>query len=159
MIGQLPLIGQDSASEPNPLFVLVFAVLVVLAFVGAMMSMAIHFRWFLTAYMNRVPVTFTQIVGMLMRGNKPKKVVPAAIEARRAGLNVTLDEVENASVTWPLLEAVARGDYAIRPDCREAGKVTLAVEDRQGRVWRVEGVSDIDALARFARGAGFNGTG
>ncbi len=159
MMSHLLLIGQQPAREPDPKFILIFAALVCAAFVLSMVGVASLFHWYLMAFWNRVPVTITQMIGMCFRGIKPKKVILAAIRARRAGLEVSLDEVENASVTWPLLEAVAKSDYAIRPERREAGKVVLAVENREGRVVRTEGISDIDALARFARSAGFEGVG
>lgn len=153
------LITSEANHQPAPVFIRVFAVFVVLCVLIIIVTLSRFFGLFLQAYMSRVPVTFTQIVGMALRRAKPREVILAAIQARRAGLEVTLDDMEKASVTWPLLDAATRGDYAIRVDSREAGGVVLAIEDRQGRVQQVEGISDIDALARFARGAGFEGTG
>ena len=158
MVRNLLSIGEQPAREPDPTFVLIFAALIAAAAIASLLGVASFFRLYLMLFWNRIPVTFVQLVGMAFRGVKPKKVVQAAIRARRAGLEVSLDEVERASVTWPLLEAVAKGDYAVRPERREAGKVVLAVETREGHVSRTEGTSDIDALARFARIAGFVGT-
>lgn len=159
MVSLLSLLALEPDRQPDPTFIRVFAVLIVLCVLVIIVCLSRFFGLFLQAYMSRIPVTFTQLMGMAMRGVKPKTVVLAAIRARQAGLEVTLDEMEKASVTRPLLDAMAKGDYAIRVESREAGKVALGIEDRHGRVWRTEGASDLDALARFGRGAGFEGTG
>ena len=65
-------------------------------FVVAVFAVVLVLRPWLRAFLHGAPVSVIQIVGMRLRGNPPEILIDAFIALRRAGLVVTIADVENA---------------------------------------------------------------
>jgi uncharacterized protein YqfA (UPF0365 family) len=55
-------------------------------------------RPWLRAFMHGTPVPFVHIVAMRLRGNPPSLLIDAYISLRRAGIAITIGELENTYI-------------------------------------------------------------
>lgn len=85
--------------QDTPTFALLLMVAMLVFFLLVVLSLyLLLLRPWLRAVLHGLAVTLPQIVGMRLRGNSPALLIDACISLKRAGVSVTLVDVENVYI-------------------------------------------------------------
>ena len=85
------------------------------------------------SYINQTPISLGQIIRISMRGSKAHIVVNNYIKARKAGVHVTLEEVETHHKTGGDIPQVIRALISAKRDGREVPFQEACALDLQGK--------------------------
>lgn len=107
----------------NPILMVLFGVLALVILI-IIFAVAQFFKLWLQAMLSNAPVGFLQLIGMKLRKVPPQVIVLSRIQAVKAGLNITTDELEAHLLAGGHVPHVVRALIAA-----DKAKITLLLDN------------------------------
>jgi len=116
----------------DPLIVVLIIVAVIIAFFSALLSLVPIGLW-ISAIAAGVKVSLTSLIGMKFRRVQPAKIVNPLIKSTKAGLNVTINQLETHYLAGGNVNKVADALIAA-----QKARIQLSLKRLLLLIWRAE---------------------